>query len=365
MKILSTVTFCALVTTISAQTQDVEVVEFHPAPGQFVNELPSAEEDETHESICQKATQQLRDSMLLHLGAFGGYVTVRFDHPIENKRGSDLRITGNAFYAEKDPMYGTETIGGSIEPGIVYAGVGSSPETATWYELAGSEYYTTETHDFTITYHKPTHETGSHTLPASICDDYIRWEATWTQNGERRDSTGYHPKLSFHQQTYWPLWEKGNEMTFRGGRVPNNAIDQSGKGTYWVLYRYANDAYGYVDASLRDDDYATFDLDWAVDSMGQHVALDHADYIRVQTAIFQHCGWLGETSTEVGSFTDLHLLAGYDDNPIIITPRTTDDIHSTTVPQRGTATYYNLTGQKVSHPIKGNIYIQNGKKRVF
>lgn len=357
---------CALAINAGAQTQDVEVVEFHPAPGQFVNLLPEAEEGETQESICRKATQQLKDSLLLHLGTFGGYVTVRFDHPVENKRGSDLRIKGNAFYAEKDPVYGEATIGGSIEPGIVYAGVGNTLETATWYELAGSEYYTTEIHDFTITYHKPTKETGDHSLPASVCDDYVRWEATWTENGVRRDSTGYHPKLSFHKQTYWPLWEADtDELTFRGGRVPNNAVDQSGNGTYWVQYRYANDAYGYVDASLKDDDYATFDLDWAVDADGRHVTLDHADFIRVQTAIFQYCGWIGETSTEVASFTDLHLIDGYDDNPIIITPRTTDVIAPATTDYRGTATYYNLMGQKISHPVRGQIYICNGRKCVF
>ena len=61
---------------------------------------------------------------------------------MKNTLGSDLRIKGNGFYSTSDPVYGSETIGGSFEPGIVHVGVGDSPETAQWYELAGSEYYT-------------------------------------------------------------------------------------------------------------------------------------------------------------------------------------------------------------------------------
>ena len=189
-------TILAAMTCISlgtlAQTQDVTVLQLHPAPGQFVNTLPEATAGSTHNEMCRKATESLRNGELIHLGTYGGYVTVRFDHPVKNLRGSDLRILGNGFYANADPVYGSETIGGSFEPGIVYVGVGENVDDAQWYELAGSEYYTTEIHDFTITYHKPTAETGEHSQFSSVYDDYIRWEATWTEHGERRDSAGYH-----------------------------------------------------------------------------------------------------------------------------------------------------------------------------
>ena len=82
----------------SAQTQNVEVVELHPAPGQFVNTMPQAEEGTTHEEVCKEATEALNDGQIVHLGTYGGYVTVKFDHPVQNKRGSDLRIKGNGFY---------------------------------------------------------------------------------------------------------------------------------------------------------------------------------------------------------------------------------------------------------------------------
>lgn len=344
-----------------AQSQDVTVLQLHPAPGQFVNTLPEANSESTHEDMCAKATESLRNGELIHLGTYGGYVTVQFDHPVKNLRGSDLRITGNGFYANADPVYGQETIGGSFEPGIVYVGVGNDVETAQWYELAGSEYYTTEIHDFSITYHKPTAEEGEHKQFCSVYDNYIKWEATWTENGERRDSTGYHIKNSFHKQTYWPLWEKGETLTFSGGKLPNNGIDRSGKGTYWVLYRYAPDAYGYVDASLNTDDYSTFDIDWAVDKDGKHVDLEEINFVKVVCGIFQYCGWLGETSTEVGGFQDLHLIEGYDDNPIIITPKQPTGISNPTVSSKKDGYIYDLTGRRVTSPSRG-IYIKNGRK---
>ena len=353
-----------------AQTQKVEVLEYHPAPGQFVNELPAANEKSTQDSVNRGCEKQLNsDGSLVHLGTYGGYITVKFDHPIENKPGSDILILGNGFYAASDPIYGSETIGGSIEPGIVYVGVGKNLEEAKWYELAGSEYYTTEIHDFQITYHKPTAESGDHTQFGSSYDNYIKWECSWTdKNGEHRDSTGYHMKNVYHHQTYWPMWEGKDELTFKGGKLPNNAIETSGKGNYWVQYRYAKDAYGYVDACpAKDSLYSSFDISWAVDDEGNEVVLDHIDFIRVKTGIFQYCGWLGETSTEVNTISDLHLILGYDDKPFIITPRQrpTTGINRPTVKVVDDEAYYNLMGQRVQDLVKGQIYIHKGRKVIY
>ncbi len=356
--------------TGGAQTQKVQVLEYHPAPGQFVNVLPTAEAGTTQADINRLCEEQLEDSNLVHLGAYGGYITMKFDHPIENKHGSDFLVLGNGMYAIDDPKYGKETIGGSIEPGIVYVGVGDNLETAQWYELAGSEYYTTEIHDFEITYFKPTTEACEHQLFGSVCDNYIKWNCTWTNaQGERRDSTGYHMKNQFHIQTYWPKWEDKEQLTFKGGCLPNNAVMYSPK--YWVQYRYAKDAYGYADACpAKDSLYSSFDINWAVDEKGNSVALDHIDYIRVMTGVFQYCGWLGETSTEISSVVDLHLIDGYDENPYVITPRErpTTGILLPTVNvanRRTDKAYYTLTGQRVDRVERGKIYIHQGKKVVF
>lgn len=354
--------FCALTLTVKAQTQQVTVLEYHPAPGQFVNTIPEANENSTQEQLCLECTESMNEGALVHLGTYGGYMTVKFDHPVKNLPGSDLRILGNSFYSNADPVYGDETLGGSFEPGIVYVGVGDDLETCQWYELAGSEYYTTEIHDFSITYYKPTAENGPHEEFCSSYDDYIRWEATWTgKNGERCDSTGYHMKNIFHNQSYWPHFDDKDQLTFQGGKLPDNAIDQSGEGTYWVLYRYAKDSYGYVDASLNTDDYSTFDIDWAVNNNGEHIDLQEINYIKVVCGIFQYCGWLGETSTEVSGFLDLHLIPGYDDDPIVITPRDPAGIITIGNEAKADGKYYDVMGREIVNPRSG-LYIHNGKK---
>lgn len=353
-----------------AQTQKVTVLHYMPSPGQFVNVLPEADEETTQEQINAACEEQLSEGNLIHLGTYGGSITFKFDHAVENKPGSDIYIKGNGFYADNDHS-GSEIPGGSIEPGIVYVGVGDNWKTAKWYELAGSEYYNSEIHDFKITYHKPTAETGDASQSSSIYDKYIKWECSWTEkDGTKRDSTGYHMKNSYHQQTYWPMWNHDETMTCYGGKLPNNAVDQSGKGTYWVQYLYSKDAYGYVDAcNAKDSLRSSFDIDWAVDENGNHVALDHVNFIRVVTGIFQYCGWLGETSTEICSVKDLHLIPGYDDNPYVITPRPNPNdptgISRVTYKTLDSDRYYTLTGQRVGTLVKGQIYIHNGKKIVY
>ena len=346
----------------SAQTDGIKVLEYRPAPGQFTNALPTWEEGMTETDLLKACEEQIEDGNPVCLGSFGGYITFGFNLPIENKKGSDLRILGNAFYTQNDPVYGAETIGGSIEPGIVYAGVGSSPETAEWYELAGSEYYTTERHNVKITYHRPTAETGDHQLPYSTCDNYIGYTATWTDSdGTEQTEDGYMMKNTFHQQSYWPLWLSDDELTFHGSLLPDNAKNYGGDGTdpanpqNWISYRYAKDSYGYVDAAPNSDaTYNTFDLDWAVDREGNQVKLDHADFIRIQTGVLQQCGWTGETSTEVTSIENLHLVPGYDDNPIVITPRqrpTAVDGIKTDVARE--TMRLNINGQPIDSPQRG------------
>lgn len=346
-----------------AQTQNVQVLQYHPAPGQFINAMPEVNQSMSHQEVCAIATDALNNEQLINLGAFGGYVTVKFDHPIQNKEGSDFRITGNSFYSmSSNPT----NLGGSFEPGIVYVGVGTDPETCKWYELAGSEYYKDEIHDFTITYHKPTAESGEHALPFSVNDNYIKWEASWTENGERKDSTGYHMKISSHSQTFWPMWENSDILTFTGGRLPDNGIDTSGKGTFWVLYRYSEDSFGYADASLNNDEYSTFDIDWAVDENGNHVNLNEINFIKVKTGVFQYCGWCGETSTEISGFKDLHLVEGYDKNPIVIKQATPTNVISSNNREttENNNIFYDLYGRKISNP-KHGIFIRNNKKIII
>ena len=53
------------------------VIDYVPAPGQFVNELPEWEDGDDSEAMAAKALQYMtEEGYYISLGAWGGYVTV-------------------------------------------------------------------------------------------------------------------------------------------------------------------------------------------------------------------------------------------------------------------------------------------------
>jgi hypothetical protein len=181
-----------------------------------------------------------------------------------------------------------------------------------WYELAGSEYHKPETrHGFQITYTRPAADKMPTPDDNSPITDttYILWE---TGDGEK----GYIAKNAYHNQDYYPAWIAEDRLQFSGTRLADNAVDESGgKGSYFVLYAYE---WGYVDNHPNsEEDKISFDIGWAVDSLGNPVHLPGVDFIRVYTGVNQQCGWLGETSTELSRAEDLHVedLTHYLPNP--------------------------------------------------
>ena len=279
------------------------VHEYRPAPGQFVNELPEYSEGDTEESMRQKAEDCLayNAGTMVTLGGYGGYIVVGFDHTIVNRPGEyDFKVLGNAFYSTGKP---TAASGGSSEPGIVMVSVdvnGNGLPDDEWYELAGSEYHKEETvKNYGITYYRPDeNKTPVPGTDTSVTDStYVRW--TDNQGG-----TGYVSKVVFHKQSYYPQWLSDETLTFEGTRLPDNAIDESGDGSYYVLYAYD---WGYADNHPNDSEKSNFKIDWAVDAEGNPVHLQGIDFIKIYTGVNQFNGWLGECSTEVAGGTDLHI----------------------------------------------------------
>lgn len=271
-----------------------KVLEYKPAPSQFMNTPTTAyKEGFTAEDVRKYAEELLKDPdlCLISLGAYGGYMTVGFDHTVPNIPGEhDLKIYGNASY----DAFGTLTgaLGGSSEPGIVLVSKdvnGNGLADDEWYELAGSEYKSPDTiKDYTITYHRP-----------SSPKDAVKWT-------DNKGNEGYVYRNDFYTtNSYYPVWMEDNEIVFHGSRLKDNAVNEPREGMpeHWVGYCYPQ---GYADNHPNNKEQCKFNIDWAVDKNGNPVVLDGIDFVRIYTAVNQSSGWIGEISTEVQAVEDLH-----------------------------------------------------------
>lgn len=263
------------------------VLEYLPAPGQYMNTTTTAYKDNfSSEDVLKYATERIKNQYLISLGGFGGYITLGFHTPITNvPKQFDLKIYGNASYN----IYGTQTgkLGGSAEPGIVLVSKDVNKNGLPddeWYELAGSEYGTNnETRNYEITYFRP----------ETINSD-VRWK-------DNQGQEGVVLRNEFHtQNSYYPNWVESDEISFKGTRLKDNAVNENGM---WVAYCYA---WGYADNHPNNTEMSKFNLDWAVDANGNKVQLDEVDFVRIYSATNQNAGNMGEISTEVMTVENLH-----------------------------------------------------------
>ena len=259
------------------------VVEYLPAPGQFIGDMKTAGftgEELTSDDARAYAEGRLRQNNWVSLGAFGGYIVVGFDHSVENISGADIAITGNSFE-------------GSSEPGVVWVMQdenGNGMADDTWYELAGSETGKgTTIQEYEVTYYRPT----SNGMPVG-----------WSDNYGGSGTIDY--LASFHNQpSYYPTWITADSYTLRGTRLEARNYDRSGNGSMWVQPAYD---WGYADNASEQDcveGINSLDIDNAIDILGKPIELEYIDFVKIQSAVQSKSGWIGELSTEVCNITEI------------------------------------------------------------
>ena len=272
---------------IQAVRIDVTVIDYSPAPGQFVNVIPEYEEGDTRETMNAKATKSLCNGDMISLGAWGGSVTIKLSQPIVNiTDNADFRVVGNAVYAN-DASNAVRI--GSPEPGIVLVmrdKNGNGQPDDTWCELQGDQTANAIT-NYQVTYHRPAIDATD--------KQYIAWNAS---NGD----TGYLNRTSdYHTQDYFPLWiETSETMTFSGKRLPDNGYYNS-ETSHYDLICYN----GYADSHPNNELASCLDIDNAVDASGNRVSLQSIDFIKIYTGVLQANGPLGECSTEVAAIEQI------------------------------------------------------------
>lgn len=267
------------------------VLEYVPAPGQFIGETSSVGGMTGDISTRQQAETWAFDRLTKHkfvsLGAWGGYLIAGFDHSIKNNRsGNDFAIMSNA-------------ISTSNEPGIVWVMQdvnGNGLADDEWYELRGSDFDENATsHAWSTTYYRP-------------AGDYlaVQWSDPEGTRGLIDYLGGTHS-----QPSYYPTWIEATDYTLYGSHLaPRNTVDP-------VTGNWSNLPFewGYADNlgnDLIDGDtqsgtgqWTGFKISNAVLPDGTSVNLNHIDFIKVQTGVMASSGRLGELSTEILAIRDL------------------------------------------------------------
>ena len=282
-----------------------KVLEYRPAPGQFVNTMPQYKEGDTQATMNEKALNAIGNNTkgMITLGGYGGYVTVGFDHTIRNaKDANDFLVLGNAFENSSEPgiikvAYDVNQNGQPDEEEWfeIAGSAHHAPKQETWYEPAKQAGNSVETYrDYSITYKKPAKEPTTNEEKES----YIFWE-------DNKGHKGYKVMNQFHPQPYYPQWIEEEQLVFTGTCLPQNGINQgTEQAPYFVLPSFK---YGYADNYPNDAAKAAIDIDWAVDKNGKPANLPGVDFIKIYTGVNQENGRLGENSTEVCGVTDLNL----------------------------------------------------------
>lgn len=263
-----------------------EVIEYRPAPGQFIN---------TNSTGTPNAASGITgsDPGMVSLGSVGGYIVFRFDEPVVNHPdhpfGIDFSLFGNPL-----PEWS--------EPGLVYVMKDENHNRISddsWYLLAGSDFFfSTTDRNHRISYYEPE-------VPLAN----IPWN-----NSE--NTSGHIVHNSFHPQSYYPDNEIFDEFyqdscSFSLVKIKGN-LDPVTSTSIKSFVR----AFGSADnrgKNMNGPDYPDnpytpeqegyggdpFDISWAVDAGGNYILLDTVHFIKVQTSMYSGDGVVGEISTEL------------------------------------------------------------------
>lgn len=271
-----------------------EVIEFRPAPGQFINEyMFNARERIRYEFgyglqssgeniVGGKSTNTLGTGV--SLGAWGGYVLYTFDHSVINKEGYDFVIFQNSRNAE---------------PGIVqvsYDRNGNGLPDDEWYEINGSLHNDASTiKNYKIAYKNPNNYTDA------INIDYIG-------NGETgmyyaaQSTNQWVPECGHSGHSHWPVWIKDNTIEFTGTLLDWTFASKnlSGSFGYAKAGAAATDFSNVIDGDTDTASSNKMDLDWAKKLDGSDVKLKRIDFVRIYTGVIDYSNKAtGEISTEV------------------------------------------------------------------
>lgn len=406
-----TVTLNFTIPPVVAPASNTGVMAYLPAGGQFTNEgvTTGGWGDAFTNAGALKAFKNSYSSTGISLGAFGGYAVFDFGSPAKDASGA---VT-SGIYNDDTNAYGVDFIvygnsfGTNAEPGCIQVGVDDGAGGITWYAIAGSQHYKSDTvWDYQVTYTNPYMSDDTLTPAANNLGQQgnsVSYSYSYTTIGGVTGSTAtgtgsvtYNP---FHRHSWFPLncnyfvarngqsaalakvsdlsfvdytpYNSGTStaatVTLRGVKLGNYNLN----GGYSVsaddfLFGYADCHAAGTASAAQVNPYTTgrtsggdpIDIAWAVNASGEPVDLPAIRYVRVYTGHQQMNGINGEFSTEV---TGVYRATGSGSGVVVSTTSASLSITGVTNPELSTTASeiktYNVTANSnitVSYTSSGN-----------
>jgi hypothetical protein len=286
-----------------------EVVDFSPAPGQFVNVALYDDPGKALGAPVGGGTANPDNSKLVSLGGFGGSITLKFDHTVlddpANPFGMDAIVFGNATWVSGNPnRHWAECAVIEISRDVNGNGLPDDP----WYLIAGSH----------IT--DPVGQFLTQTWDDNIADPtYPPADPSWIPPGRTGvwQTSGYHlPSAVFDVQVLQNpnglgATDEGifgyadfNPVLLLGDLDSDNVVDDPNINPA-DFYTVPDDplTVGITPGSGGGD---AFDIAWAIDpATGQLAHLTGFDFIRITNGENYVAGVFGELSPEIGGVADV------------------------------------------------------------
>jgi len=284
------------------------VLEFTPAPGQFVNHPDFSDPGRALGSPSGGGTSAPNNTSVVSLGGFGGYIVLGFDHTIAddplNPFGLDAIVFGNAYWVGGDPeRHWAECA--TIEISLDENKNGLADDT--WYLIPGShiidplsqfvieqwdddikdELYPPDDDSWIPAGFSGTWETVAFALPAKVFGSSIVTNPAANGNAEGIYGYGdYSPTLVL-------------------GDVNGDDVVDDTTITPQEFYSTPDDPLtaGMTTGSGGGD---AFDIAWAIDpSSGADAKLSGFDFIRLTSAVDSMSPIFGEKSAEIDAVADV------------------------------------------------------------
>ncbi|MFG0274585.1 MAG: hypothetical protein ACF8QF_05980 [Phycisphaerales bacterium] len=306
------------------------VLDYTPAPGQFVNSAVFNDPARALGAPVGGGTRQQDNTKVVTLGGFGGSITLGFDAPVfddpRNPMGLDCIVFGNAFWQFGDPTLRMAEAA-VLEISVDANGNGLADDA--WFVIRGSSLPAVPADALATAQWDD--DAGTATAPANLAWYPAGAPSAYATTGY--DLPGaFDPLVLDHPQgagatveVHWGYGECSptlllGDLSGADGSPGDDSLgdpeDDPGI-TPADFYTRPDDPLTVgVDARSAGGD--AFDIAWAVDpATGAPAGLDRFDFLRISAGVAALRGPFGEASPEIGGVADVRALGDLNGDDVV------------------------------------------------